>query len=67
VYEGRRDGAEVLAKPGKRRHHLHVKPAPANWDKAGSPGKVCQEAFIDDAYSVVTDSVQRPRTRSLSV
>jgi hypothetical protein len=45
------------ARPDEHRHLLNVKPALASWDKAGSPGKVRQEAFINDAYSVVAGSI----------
>jgi hypothetical protein len=44
-------------RPDGHRHLLDVTPALASWDKAGSPGRVREDAFIDDACSVVADSI----------
>jgi hypothetical protein len=45
------------ARSGEHRHLLDVEPALASWDKAGSPGRARQDAFIDQACSVVVDSI----------
>jgi hypothetical protein len=45
------------ARPGEHRHLLNAKPALASWDKAGSRSVLRQEAFIDDAYSVVAGGI----------
>lgn len=45
------------ARPGERRHQLDIKPALTSWDKAGSPGKLRQDEFIDHAWSVVAGSI----------
>jgi hypothetical protein len=49
--------ARFYTRPNEHRHLLNVKPALASWDKAGSPGRVRQNAFIDHACSVVADSI----------
>jgi hypothetical protein len=36
---------------------LNVRPALASWDKAGSPGRVRQDAFIEHACSAAADSI----------
>jgi hypothetical protein len=45
------------ARPNGHRHLLGVKPALASWDKAGSPGRVRLDKFIDHACSVVAHSI----------
>lgn len=45
------------ARPGGHRYQLHVRPTLASWDKAGSPGRMRQDAFIDHAWSIMTGSV----------
>jgi hypothetical protein len=45
------------ARPGEGLHLLDVRPALASWDKAGSPGRMRQDAFIDHACSVVAGSI----------
>jgi hypothetical protein len=48
---------KFYARPGEHRHQLNAKPVPASWDKAGSPGRVRQDKFIDHACSVVAESI----------